>query len=264
MSNPPGEDATIEELIDRFKDAQRRGEKPSVDDYCARYPALTDELRDVLGALELIGQFRPEWESGLDETEALERVEVETIGDYRILGRIGRGGMGVVYEAEQVSLGRRVALKVLPKHSSRDESAVLRFEREAQAAARMHHTNIVPVFEVGRDGDQFFYAMQLIEGQSLDRVYNELRSERPAADVVHLSPTSSTSSESYRAVAKLGLQVAGALDYSHSRRVIHRDIKPSNLILDPSGVLWITDFGLAKVDDEGLTHTGDIVGTLRY
>src|SRR5262249_31402137 len=97
------------------------------------------------------------------------------VGDYRILCEIGRGGMGVVYEAEQQALGRRVALKVLPRTIAGDGSAQIRFQREAKAAARMHHTNIVPVFDVGQDGDHLYYAMQLIHGQGLDLVIDDLK-----------------------------------------------------------------------------------------
>src|SRR5262249_42698827 len=96
------------------------------------------------------------------------------LGDYRILREIGRGGMGVVYEAEQISLGRRVALKVLPGHVACDPAALGRFRREAKAAARLHHTNIVPVFEGGRDAEVAYYAMQFIQGQGLDQVIDEL------------------------------------------------------------------------------------------
>ena len=103
------------------------------------------------------------------------------IGDYRILREIGRGGMGVVYEAEQISLGRRVALKVLPRQVSGDRMVQERFRREARAAARLHHTNIVPVYEVGQDGDVRFYAMQFIQGQGLDAVIAELRRLRDRA-----------------------------------------------------------------------------------
>ena len=103
-----------------------------------------------------------------DETDTLhERASLKQIGDYRILRQIGRGGMGVVYEAEQQSLGRRVALKVLPRHMAGDAKSLQRFQREARTAARMHHTNIVPVFEVGHDDEHVFYAMQLIQGQGL-------------------------------------------------------------------------------------------------
>jgi eukaryotic-like serine/threonine-protein kinase len=100
--------------------------------------------------------------------------ESRRLGDYRILREIGRGGMGVVYEAEQVSLGRRVALKVLPGHVAGDGKALERFRREAKAAAGLHHTNIVPVFEVGQDGATAYYAMQFIQGQGLDEVIDEL------------------------------------------------------------------------------------------
>ncbi len=224
--------------------------------------------------------------------------DLEEVGGYRILGEIGRGGMGVVYEAEQKSLGRRVALKVLPHRSHLSENARSRFLREARAAASMHHTNIVPVFEVGDEDDHFFYAMQLIQGQSLDSVIDELKELKIADSGTNVDPrnplgpdlagkatmssgSGSTGSASlpgesngsfggsrrfgfYRSVARIGLQVAQALAYAHARGIIHRDIKPSNLLLDADGVVWITDFGLAKTDEEGLTQTGDFLGTLRY
>ncbi len=100
---------------------------------------------------------------------------LERLGDYRILREVGRGGMGVVYEAEQESLGRRVALKVLPDAALSDSQQVLRFQREARAAARLHHTNIVPVFGVGRDEGHHYYVMQFIPGMGLDAVLEELR-----------------------------------------------------------------------------------------
>src|SRR5262249_29520943 len=100
------------------------------------------------------------------------------VGDYRVIREVGRGGMGVVYEAEQVSLGRRVALKILPAAVAKDRKALERFRREARAAARLHHTNIVPVFEVGQDGEVVFYAMQFIHGQGLDAVIGELAHQR--------------------------------------------------------------------------------------
>jgi serine/threonine protein kinase len=200
----------------------------------------------------------------------------ELLGDYRILGEIGRGGMGVVYEAEQVSLGRRVALKVLPLHAARDARLLERFRREARAAARLHHTNIVPVYEVGQDGDTVFYAMQFIEGHGLDKVILGLRQGRttapPAATTPQLAgvdevaPTAAPAPETatlpvmgarhHREAAGLVRQAAEALAYAHARGIIHRDVKPSNLLLDESGVVWVADFGLAKTDDEGLTASG--------
>ncbi len=264
------------------------------------------------------------------------------LGDFLILREVGRGGMGVVYEAEQVSLGRRVALKVLPQGLLPDTRSRLRFEREARAAARLHHTNIVPVFGVGEHDGTPYYAMQFIQGLGLDAVINEVRrlqhpgttdpadptpaptlSRRdvsaadmarslftrtfqpplpenvatathdfgpqaappPAAQAMPTAALPDTFSLStsvilpgqseagrsgrhgyWQSVASIGVQVADALEYAHKQGFLHRDIKPSNLLLDTAGIVWVTDFGLAKAtaDDANLTGTGDIVGTLRY
>jgi eukaryotic-like serine/threonine-protein kinase len=171
----------------------------------------------------------------------------ERLGDYRLLREIGRGGMGIIYEAVHEPLGRHVALKILPPQATLDSRYVRRFEREAKAAARLHHTNIVPVFGVGAcDGVQF-YLMQYIRGRSLDQVVRD-SGPRPPEEV-----------------ARIGRQAADALAYAHSQNVLHRDIKPSNLLLDEQGTVWITDFGLAKLDEEeALTKSGDMMGTLRY
>ena len=147
-------------------------------EYTDRYPELAEEIRELFPAMVQVEQAE-----GGRQVEAVERTgdfasanpSLSQIGDYRILREIGRGGMGVVYEAEQVSLGRRVALKVLAGHVSGDRMVQERFRREARAAARLHHTNIVPVYEVGQDRDVRFYAMQFIQGQGLDLVITELR-----------------------------------------------------------------------------------------
>jgi serine/threonine protein kinase len=223
------------------------------------------------------------------------------LGDHRIVREIGRGGMGVVYEAVQLSLGRRVALKVLPLVGALDDRHLARFKNEAQAVAQLHHTNIVSVFGVGCERGVHYYAMQLIEGQSLAELIGQLRDfrkdkearrqgekeTRTAArvtatqsaikrgDSLSLSPclpvtlslslSSTSSSDHYHHVARLMLQAAHALDHAHERGVIHRDIKPANLLIDAHGQLWITDFGLAQLQaGPDLTQTGDVVGTLRY
>ncbi len=167
----------------------------------------------------------------------------EQWGDFRIVREIGRGGMGVVCEAFQGSLNRHVALKFLPEHGD-----LARFRREARAAGRLHHTNIVPVFGVGEHEGRPYYVMQFIDGRGLDAVIAE--GKRPT---------------DWRGVARIGLQVADALAYAHSQGVVHRDIKPSNLLIDDRGTVWVADFGLAKADDgPDLTRTGDVLGTLRY
>jgi serine/threonine protein kinase len=202
--------------------------------------------------------------------------------------------MGVVYEAQQVSLGRRVALKVLPFAAALDPRQRQRFQLEAQAAAHLHHPHIVPVFAVGREQGVHFYAMQFIEGRSLAGVVRELRRQAQArADADRSSPTgaqdaaggpgpagkervpgegltpapvSSTRDRAFfRAVARLGLQAAEALEHAHALGVIHRDVKPGNLLIDGRGELYVTDFGLARfLDDPGPTRTGDLMGTLAY
>jgi serine/threonine protein kinase/WD40 repeat protein len=222
--------------------------------------------------------------------------------------------MGVVYEAEQESLGRHVALKVLPRQALLKGTYLERFRREAKAAARLHHTNIVPVFGVGECDGTHYYVMQFIRGEGLDTVLRDLRrlraapggptvpatpadasvahslltgrfaappapppEEPPAPAVPSATPTaegahgSSTLSADgpdwhyYRGIARVGLQVADALAYAHRQGVLHRDIKPSNLLLDQEGMVWVTDFGLAKAEGaDDLTQTGDLVGTLRF
>jgi serine/threonine protein kinase len=264
----------------------------------AEHAAIADRLRACLASLHLVEQgawfFGPEPESLAEQAPALGQ-----LGDFRILREIGRGGMGVVYEAEQISLGRRVALKVLPFAAALDPKQLQRFKNEAHAAAHLHHINIVPVISVGCERGVHYYAMQFIEGQPLSQVIHELRglagrrtavacvsgSEGPserepqaaealtifalhAATAPHLAGTTLPSTNGpafFRTVAQLGVQAAEALEHAHDEGVVHRDVKPANLLVDAKGKLWITDFGLAHCrDNAGLTMTGDVVGTLRY
>ena len=290
--NRAGETDPILDVVDEFMSRRQRGESPTIDEYCDRYPDLAHEIRDLFPTLELMEDLQPASEGVAEDPERNSDIP-ERIGDFDVIAEIGRGGMGIVYEAEQKSLGRRVALKVLPQSTRFGDSARVRFQREARAAAQMHHTNIVPVFEVGNDEGLFFYAMQLIQGQSLDQVINELSgsNEDFKAHSLKVNSTMNDDGESsaslsrirsgslstggrgstgssrrqyYRSAARITLQAAEALAYAHARGVVHRDIKPSNLILDADGVVWVTDFGLAKTDDEGMTQTGDFLGTLRY
>ncbi|MHB8736886.1 MAG: protein kinase domain-containing protein, partial [Terriglobales bacterium] len=267
--------------------------------------------------------------------------------------------MGVVYEAEQESLGRHVALKVLAAYGALDPRHLQRFQREARASARLHHTNIVPVHGVGEQDGLYYYVMQFIQGLGLDAVLDELKrlrrgkqvttpgvgqalqpdsevgqafqgdrqagksdvraNELSVADVAQAMLTgqfeaidsqpaegacelaaaplsgerlqrrsaaknssviasmhlpgqaagasfSEAGSQYWRSIARIGIQVAEALAYASSQGILHRDIKPSNLLLDTHGTVWVTDFGLAKADDDAdnLTRTGDVIGTLRY
>jgi tetratricopeptide (TPR) repeat protein len=236
----------------------------------AEHPAVAERLAAALQALELVHHGT----AGAGATgEASEALPVGRLGDFDILREVGRGGMGVVYEAAQVSLGRRVALKVLPLAATLDPRQMQRFRMEAQAAALLHHGNIVPIYSVGCERGVHYYAMQYIEGQSLAEILAALRlpggAPLPGAPTL---PSAALSTERsgrglgyYRSVARLGLQAALALEHAHQLGVVHRDIKPANLLVDVTGNLWVADFGLARLRSQmGLTLSGDTVGTLRY
>ncbi|HEX5269734.1 MAG TPA: protein kinase [Gemmataceae bacterium] len=305
------------DLLLEAEELRQRGLPVRAEELCRDCPELLPSLEQLLGGVGAVENLLHVSPSGdcatappVDETAV---VTVPQLPGYTIHRELGRGGMGVVYEAEQLSLGRRVALKILLDEGLRRGHALERFRREARAAARLHHSNIVPVFEVGQHGDTCYYAMQLIRGQGLDKVVDELRRHRatPKADEARpgeiaqslltgrfqpddlmagttppsapaggdaagrtpgtsppgppdVSPTASEPRGLFVSVARIGQQVAAALAYAHERGIIHRDVKPSNLLLDEAGVVWVTDFGLAKTDDDPLTHTGDILGTFRY
>lgn len=168
-------------VADDFTACLERGEKPDVEEYAGRYPQIANVLREVLPAIQLMqlpssgvlsGSRKPSADGNLFDDPVN-----GTLGDFRILGEIGRGGMGIVYEAEQISLGRRVALKVLPFAAALDSKHLERFKREAQAAAHLHHTNIVPVYSVGCERGVYYYAMQFIAGQSLADVIAQLHKQ---------------------------------------------------------------------------------------
>src|SRR5438477_5481131 len=166
-------ESLVAEVADDFLERQRRGERPDVEAYAARYPHAAEVLRKVLASLQLVGLSA---DGGPAQGNAAEgELVARTLGDFRIVREVGRGGMGVVYEAEQVSLRRRVALKVLPYAGALDPRALQRFQNEAQAAACLHHTNIVPVHFVGSERGVHFYAMQFIEGQTLAALICQLR-----------------------------------------------------------------------------------------
>jgi tetratricopeptide (TPR) repeat protein len=237
---------SIEQLVEEFTARLKAGENPSIDQYCADHPGLAEQIRDLfptLLALEQAGTAN----TALHQMDQLEFVVGgdggQCFGDFRIVREIGRGGMGVVYEAVQESLGRRVALKVLAAEFTASPTDRERFRREAEAAGKLYHTNIVPVFGVGMHGLLHYYVMQYIDGTGLDE----------------------HDSLSVREVAEVGLQAANALEHAHTHGVIHRDIKPSNLLMDRDGRVWVADFGLARHEGaEAVTMAGQTVGTLRY
>jgi serine/threonine protein kinase len=168
----------VEKLAEEFAERYRRGERPSLAEYIDKYPELAEQIRDLFPALVEMEQF-----GSLEGPPTGPHIPTlpsdgplpRQLGEYRLLREVGRGGMGVVYEAVQESLGRHVALKVLPFHGLLSAMHLERFRREAKAAARLHHTNIVPVFGVGEDSGIHYFAMQFIQGQSLDTILGEVK-----------------------------------------------------------------------------------------
>jgi len=291
------EQERLARILDEYLVAIEQGQCVSPEELLAKYPGDADQLRGYLSGLQLFhaaaivpgGSRSASQEPGVP-------AGLQTMGDYRLIREIGRGGMGVVYEAWQISLRRRIALKLLPFTSSHDTKQISRFKNEAQAAAQAQHPNIVPVFAIGEENGAHYYVMQLIEGQSLTSLLAALRNSgdppcgttapnvaatrndqqgeaalrraRPAVSQEERSVQPMRASETadhIRVVARLGIQAAEALHAAHEIGIIHRDVKPSNLLLDDQGKLWITDFGLARCrENQGLTQTGDVLGTMRY
>jgi serine/threonine-protein kinase len=191
MSGSGSEPDALGRLADEFLERYRRGERPAPTEYAARHPELADQIREMFPALAMLEDVRPGPRTlvGAAGEPCGTEPSPRRLGEYRLVREIGRGGMGVVYEAEQESLGRRVALKVLPPGALGDARQVERFGREARAAARLHHTNIVPVFAVGEEGGTHYYVMQYIEGRPLDEVLAELRLLRIGAGPAAGPPT---------------------------------------------------------------------------
>jgi serine/threonine protein kinase/Tfp pilus assembly protein PilF len=284
-------DRLIGDLADDFLRRQELGERPDPEEYAAGHPDAADEIRR---ALEPFRMFAAAPESGPAPEPQADRNGPDVsgvLGDYRIVREVGRGGMGVVYEAEQLSLGRRVALKVLPFAALSDSRLLARFKNEARAAAALDHPHIVKVHAVGQERGTHFLAMQFIDGRPLSDLIRERQTgaaptgPRPAspdaptetqaaadsvpasAPVPRASATPTRGDAAYfRQVATWGVQAAEALEHAHSMGVVHRDVKPGNLLLDGSGNVWVADFGLAKLAaaETGVTATGDVLGTLRY
>ena len=273
-------------VIEEFLAELEQGHHPSISEYLTRYPEQADVLASLLTAAAAMASLGiPSHPSGSKAGIDQRAIPFRELGDFRILRELGRGGMGVVYEAEQISLGRRIALKVLPFAGVLDPRQLQRFKNEARAAATLDHPHIVHVHAVGQDRGVHFYAMQLIEGKSLAEVISMWRAppDSLVSSSATVDPERKTTIQStnrntrqatatgeisrlrFRQVIDWGIQAATALEYAHQSGIVHRDIKPSNLLVNAEGQLWVTDFGLAMTrSDTGITMTGDVLGTFRY
>lgn len=316
------QDAEIGRVMETYLAALEAGEPVDRKAWLARFPQWAEALSPMLEQLEALHGMAVRVADGEEVDTPAGDAPPPQLGEFRIVREVGRGGMGIVYEAEQTSLGRRVALKVLPFAAMLDQRQLTRFKNEARAAATLDHPHIVSVHSVGCERGVHYYAMQFVDGYSLAQVIVALRAQNRmrandrdanddagtplsaggeaqdatcdwplSPDASHSpqppasSPSGATAAETvaaealatilsehrdnpashYRNVARIGIQAAEALQHAHERGVVHRDIKPANLMLDANGEIWVTDFGLARLEaDAGMTMTGDVVGTLRY
>ncbi|MDV6029901.1 MAG: protein kinase [Phycisphaera sp. RhM] len=328
------QDGELGKVVDDVLSKMARGESVDVEQYAAEHPDVADVLRHAIPALRAVAQSgvsvggtRVESGGPSSSDGDTPTSPNRTLGDFRFVRELGRGGMGVVYEAEQVSLGRKVALKVLPFAGMVRGNGLQRFHNEVRAAATLDHPNIVSVYSVGEERGVHYYAMQLVRGQSLAEVIQQLAALQnegrsltvtSISDVMSSGPTlpksvscktgqplgaegglalpepteewslanigkanastwagdktpgpmkrtSGHDRDFYRSIAALAAQAADALEHAHQRGIIHRDIKPGNLMLDAESQLYVTDFGLARIEtDAAMTMTGDLIGTLRY
>ena len=270
------------------------------DEFEQRFPDHVDQLREFQRdhALTVAGEVprgSTAFVSSEDDSDA--SLKWGRLGDYKLISQIGRGGMGIVYKARHVELDRLFAIKVLTVATSLEPSARSRFQIEAKAAAQLDHPLFVQVYAFGIQEGTYYYAMQYINGGNVSELIRDIRDHRSqSGDTVQTgssrgstkvgssvrssNPGSTgsldlleaasgkhpTTSRKYlEAFARIGIQVSEALHYAHVMGIVHRDIKPSNLLVDPNGEVFISDFGLARVQGESeLTLPGNIVGTLRY
>ena len=265
------------EVLEQWWRHRQDGKAGDTEELITAHPDLADALREHLETLRLV-------DIAFAQIRIEARGDRRRLGEFEIIREIGRGGMGVVYEALQGSIGRRVALKVLSPSLLHMGEAVERFQREARAAGKVQHTNVVPVHTFGEEGGLWYYAMDLVQGRTLQVIVRQLRARGPRPTLEHLSiitPThdgeddgargkgaapSGVRAAYYARIAEFFAGVAEGIHAAHGHRIVHRDIKPSNLILDRDSVLKIMDFGLAHPhgDASTLTGTGVILGTPAY
>ncbi len=266
-SEPP---SGVEALLARCLDRARRIGPKAVDEICRENPEHAEQIRAHIESLRRIGLL----------TDELAETRPSFLGRYRTIEKLGMGGMGVVYLAEDDELGRRVALKCIDARFADSEKARERFQREIRVVAKLRHPHIVTIYDVGEQDGVPFFTMEYVQGATLAEMIRSLR-ER-GAPVAELTPTRLAApllrggegeaiaperwGRTYvEAVCRLVLDVAAALSHVHAHGIVHRDVKPSNVLVDRAGRGLLFDLGLAHLDDDtAITRTGDLAGTPHY
>jgi eukaryotic-like serine/threonine-protein kinase len=275
-ASSPNAPEEIDALAEEFLTLRRAGQPLTLEEFAARHPHSAGEIRELF---PLILAMEDAKDARNAETSGRVKLgpRMEQLGEFKILREIGRGGMGVVFEAHQPSLDRKVALKVLPQ-TVLNPQALARFQREARLAASIQHPNIVGVHSIGEENGIHFFAMQMVHGVSWDVLIEHLAKNpgdqlTPLDAVVRKLLNSDENNPApriaqggyYRQVARMARDAARGLHYAHERGLLHRDIKPANLLLDTLGQVFLTDFGLARaLQPEGTAISCDSVGTVRY
>ncbi len=251
LDEPPVGDDRLARLLWEHVNRLNSGEALDAARIREEHPDVAEQLIADLEMFEAFG-------AGFDSPPA-----IGTLGDYTLRRQIGRGGMGVVYEAWENSMNRAVALKVLPAGVAADSRTLSRFVREAQVAGNLRHANIVPVYGMGLKEKTPYFAMELVEGETVAQILARMKAANADERTAFGFPRDDVAY--YSTLARCFADVADGLHHAHSRKVIHRDIKPSNVILDGEGRLRILDFGLARLEgQESITLSGDFVGTPAY
>jgi serine/threonine protein kinase len=235
---------TLENLVEELTNRVQAGEAVDVEAYAARHPEHAQAIRELFPALQVLGAMSG---SGAPDQESAEPLPAAgTLGDYELLGEIGRGGMGVVFRARQISLGRLVAVKVILAADIASAEELRRFKREAETVARLQHPHIIPIYEAGIHQGHPYFSMPLMQGSLAGEPGGTAGDPRAAAEVV--------------------AAVAEAVQHAHEHGVLHRDLKPANVLLDEQGRPQVADFGLAHwaEGDTGHTPSGAVVGTPAY
>ncbi len=271
------------EIVQAFEAQVRKGEVPSISEWAETYPNFSEEIQELFPGLLLMEHTSRHLEQNDPSAN-----NPDFIGPYRILQRIGHGGMGVVYLAEDQSLNRLVAVKTLATHRMNQSSSVERFLREAQAAGRLFHPHIVPIYATGEAESVPYYAMQFIRGCALNELLMATRFDprsssggttassdmqqivsQLADEASDSRPQTSTAPQpqhlTWRDATRITREIGSALAHAHAQGILHRDIKPANILIDSNGHAWVADFGLCRLEGEhSMTGTGEAVGTLRY